>query len=110
MKYTSGSVKKGRRTYFFVKDETGAMEKNCTKYLKHKIMQNRSVNTVARIAKILVFYMNYLSEKGLTIYIISAMKYADQSEHFSNFLMYVKDGAHTGEYRKVSNNTANSYL
>lgn len=56
MKYTSGSVKKGRRTYYYIKNtETGQIESQCTKYLKHKVLQNRAANTVIRIAGILPF-------------------------------------------------------
>jgi len=111
MKYIQGSVKKGRRTYLYLKDsQSGEIEKSCTKYLKHKIMQNRSINTVKRIAKILVYYMNFLSDKDLTLKDVALMKYAEQSEHFYGFLMYVKSGAHIGRYREITNNTANSYL
>lgn len=39
MRYIQGSVKKGRKTYFFIKDSvTGQMDKQCTRYLKHKVM------------------------------------------------------------------------
>lgn len=65
MRYISGHVKKGRKTYYYVKDtQTGSFEKSCTKYLKHKILQNRSLNTVNRIAYTLSYYMNFLSEQG----------------------------------------------
>lgn len=111
MRYISGHVKKGRKTYYYVKDtQTGAFEKSCTKYLKHKILQNRSLNTVNRIAYTLPYYMNFLSERELTMMDVANMKFTDQSEHFYDFLMYVKNGVHTGTYREVKNNTANSYL
>ena len=68
MKYTSGSVKKGRRTYYYIKNtETGQIESQCTKYLKHKVMQNRAANTVIRIAGILPFYMDFLADRDLTL-------------------------------------------
>jgi len=38
------------------------------------------------------------------------LKFSEQSEHFSDFLMEVKQGAHTGSMKEVKNNTANSYL
>ena len=111
MRYISGHVKKGRKTYYYVKDtQTGSFEKSCTKYLKHKILQNRSLNTVNRIAYTLSYYMNFLSERELTMMDVANMKFTDQSEHFYDFLMYVKNGVHTGTYREVKNNTANSYL
>ena len=111
VRYISGSVKKGRKTYFFVKDTlTGKMEVSCTKYLKHKVMQNRSYNTVLRISRILPFYMDFMSEREMTLKSVSALRFAEQSEHFYEFLMYIKTGAHTGSYREVKNNTANSYL
>ncbi len=111
MRYTSGSVKKGRKTYFYVKDTvTGQLDKSCTKYLKHKTMQNRAENTLLRISRILPYYMDFLYERNLTLKDVATMKFADQSEHFHDFLMYVKGGVHTGSYQEITNNTANSYL
>lgn len=111
MRYISGKAKKGRKTYYYVKDSvTGEFEKSCTKYLKHKVMQNRSDNTIKRICRILPYYMNFLEERKLSFQDVCALTFADQSEHFFEFLMYIKDGAHTGTYKEVKNNTANSYL
>lgn len=110
-KYISGSAKRGTTTYYFVKDAvTGKLDTDCTRYLKHKVRQNRANNTIKRIAYILPFYMNYLSDKGLTLRAVSDLKFSEQSEHFSDFLMAVKKGAHTGSMKEVKNNTANSYL
>ena len=64
MRYISGSAKKGRKTYYFVKDTvTGQIDSQCTRYLKHKVMQNRSSNTVDRIARILPYYMDFLADR-----------------------------------------------
>ena len=83
-KYISGSAKKGTTTYYFVKDAvTGKLDTDCTRYLKHKVRQNRANNTIKRIAYILPFYMNYLSDKGLTLRAVSDLKFSEQSEHFS---------------------------
>ena len=104
-------AKKGRKTYFYVKDsETGQIEPQCTRYLKHKVMQNRAHNTILRIARILPYYMDFLYDRDLTLSSVASMKFAEQSEHFYDFLMYVKSGSHTGSYKEVKNNTANSYL
>ena len=95
----------------FVKDAvTGKSDTDCTRYLKHKVRQNRANNTIKRIAYILPFYMNFLSDKGLSLRAVSDLKFSEQSEHFSDFLMEVKKGAHTGSMKEVKNNTANSYL
>lgn len=86
-----GICKKGTTTYYFVKDAvTGKLDTDCTRYLKHKVRQNRANNTIKRIAYILPFYMNYLSDKGLTLRAVSDLKFSEQSEHFSDFLMEVK--------------------
>ena len=62
-KYISGSAKKGTITYYFVKDAvTGKLDTDCTRYLKHKVRQNRANNTIKRIAYILPFYMNFLCD------------------------------------------------
>lgn len=111
MRYISGSARRGKKTYYYIKDTvTGQMDKQCTRYLKHKTLQNRSDNTVLHIARILPYYMNFLSDHALTLKAVAEMKFADQSEHFYDFLMYIKCGMHTGTYKEVKNNTANSYL
>ena len=92
MRYTSGSVKKGKRTYYYIKNtETGQIEPQCTKYLKHKVMQNRAANTVIRIAGILPFYMDFLADRDLTLSSVAAMKFADQSEHLFNFSLPLRN-------------------
>lgn len=46
-KYISGFAKKGTTTYYFVKDAvTGKLDTDCTRYLKHKVRQNRANNTI----------------------------------------------------------------
>lgn len=111
MRYISGKAKRGTSCYCYVKDtETGTFEPNCTKYLKHKARQNRSVNTVIRISRGLSYYMNFLNEKELTVKEVATMHFSSQTDHFSDFLTYVKDGRHTGTLKPVKNNTANSYL
>ena len=54
--------------------------------------------------------MEYLDECNLTLSSVASLKFADQSEHFYGFLMYVKHGRHTGTFKEVKNNTAYSYL
>ena len=111
MRYISGTAKKGRRTFYFIKDSvTGEINRPCTKYLKHKVMQNRAHNTVLGIAKALPYYMDFIYERNITVSDVAGMDYARQSEHFHDFLMYVKSGAHSGSYVEVKNNTANAYL
>ncbi len=111
MKYIFGKAKKGNTTYFFVKDAVAdKIEPYCTRYLKHKTMQNRSVNTVRRIALCLSYYMNFLDSRQATFKSVASSKYAEQATHFSDYLQYIKGGCHTEALRPVSNNTANCYL
>lgn len=101
-----------RRTYYIIRDmDTFEITLLPSKYLKHKIISNKSPNTVRRYAFSISYYMNYLDEIGLKITDIFDLKYMEQHDHFTKFLYWLKDGKHV-EYTITvpSNNTCNIYL
>jgi len=81
-----------------------------TKYLKHKILENRSPNTGRRIAYGLCYYMAYLQETGNKATEVLMMSYFDQNAHFTGFLNWIVEGRHNDRTALPNNNTANQYL
>ena len=71
-----------------------------------------SPNTIQRSAFALSYYLNFLDEKQLCLDDIYQMKYIEQHEHFTDFLIWLKAGMHSREdYLKLPNNeTCNAYL
>lgn len=71
-----------------------------------------SPNTIRRSAFALSYYLNYMDENQLHLDDIYQMKYAEQHEHFTEFLIWLKAGEHSREeYSKLPNNeTCNAYL
>lgn len=97
---------------WFVVFETDSMLvlKEPTKYLKHKIRQNCSPNTVKRIAYAITYYYRFLNERGYGVERVLQMKYSEQHEHFVDFLYWVKLGNHSDRDKLPNNATCNSYL
>lgn len=83
-----------------------------SKYLMHKKRSKISPNTIRRSAFALSYYLNFLDEKQLCLDGIYQMKYIEQHEHFTDFLIWLKAGMHSREdYLKLPNNeTCNAYL
>lgn len=103
-------ISMGRKVFWIINDDTLLMEKQSSRYLKHKLNQHRSPNTVRSIAMALSYYLAYLDENGLTVEEIFAMQYSAQFEHFAEFLRWVKMGLHSEKRHIPNNNTCNSYL
>lgn len=105
-----------------IKDETGKpwfvifesdsmmVLKEPSKYLKHKVRQNCSPNTVKRIAYAITYYYCFLNERGYSVEQVLQMKYSEQHEHFVDFLYWVKSGNHSDRDKLPNNATCNSYL
>lgn len=81
-----------------------------SKYLKHKMMEHCSPNTIRRIAYSLCYYIEFLQERDLTMEQVLLLKYAEQYEHFVNFLLWLQAGKHSERKELPRNNTCNSYL
>ncbi len=96
--------------YYICERENFSIFAEPSKYLKHKLKEHCSPNTIRRIAYALTHYLTYLDVTGLNVKAVLAMKYAEQHEHFVNFLLWVKDGNHNKTKQMPTNNTANSYL
>ena len=100
----------GRKVFWITNDDTLMIEKAPSKYLKHKINQHRSPNTVRSMALAISYYMSFLDENELTLEDVFAMSYEDQFEHFADYLRWLKMGKHTEKKHIPKNNTCNSYL
>lgn len=110
-KYYVDSVKDIDKIYYFIRStDDFSIIKEPSKYLKHKINQRRSPNTVRRIAYGISYYLNFMEQKKLKSQDVLEMKYMEQHEHFTEFLSWLKAGNHCSRDKKANNNTCNSYL
>lgn len=111
--YTVENLTDNGIKYFFIQEcETLEMVLLPTKYLKHKTVMNCSPNTVKRSAFAICYYFEYLAEMKLKISQIYDMSYSKQSEHFVEFMHWVKMGRHRNESgrKNPKNGTCNAYL
>ena len=111
--YTVENLTDNGIKYFFIQEcKTLEMVLLPTKYLKHKTVMNCSPNTVKRSAFAICYYFEYLAEMKLKISQIYDMSYSKQSEHFVEFMHWVKMGRHRNESgrKNPKNGTCNAYL
>ena len=103
---------KQEKFYFIRENESGDIVYLPSKYLMHKKRSKISPNTIQRSAFALSYYLTFLDEKQLCLDDIYQMKYIEQHEHFTDFLIWLKAGMHSREdYLKLPNNeTCNAYL
>lgn len=110
-KYYADNLKDGKKIYFLIRSvEDDAILPLQTKYLKHKMNERCSRNTVKRIAYALSYYMNFLAENDLSLEMVIDMSFATQQKHFIDYLYWLKAGNHCDRKKSPSNNTCNSYL
>lgn len=116
MSYKVEMIKEGTEKYFFIRDlDTMGIEELPSKYLMHKIKCRRSPNTVKRSAFAICYYMEYMAEKEMELTEVYQLDYEKQTEHFVNFLYWLRAGNHTeqmtGKLKKCPNQgTCNAYL
>lgn len=72
-----------------------SIEELPSKYLMHKIKCKRSPNTVKRTAFSICYYMKYMAEKEMELTEVYQLDYEKQTEHFVEFLYWLKAGNHT---------------
>lgn len=114
-RYAVERISEGAVTYFFIRDrESMEIVLLPSKYLKHKIKANRSPNTVRRAAFAICYYLEYLREIPMEITQVYELNYEKQSEHFVDFLHWLKAGNHRSDKEKnlktIHNGTCNAYL
>ena len=116
MSYKVETIKDGTEKYFYIRDlDTMAIEELPSKYLMHKIKCRRSPNTVKRSAFAICYYMGYMEEKEMELTEVYQLGYEKQTEHFVDFLYWLRAGNHTkqsdGKTKKCPNQgTCNAYL
>lgn len=96
--------------YFLRSSDDMSIIREPSKYLKHKMMEHCSPNTVRRIAYSICYYIEFLQERGITMEQVLLLKYAEQHEHFIDFLFWLQAGNHSEKKELPRNNTCNSYL
>lgn len=102
---------RGKKNYLIQKKEDMSFLYLPSKYLKHLSMVRESPNTVKRTAFSITYYLRYLTVKSLKLKDVFAMSYGTQTEHFKEFLLWIKYGMHMDNKAVVvKNNTCNSYL
>lgn len=112
-RYAVGTIAEGATKYFYIRDdETMDVVLLPSKYLKHKTRSNRSPNTVKRAAFAICYYLEYLKEIPMEIEQVYQLDYEKQTEHFVDFLHWLKGGNHKRDnnLKSINNGTCNAYL
>lgn len=82
-----------------------------TQFLTYKKRVRRSPNTVHRLAVSILYYLRYLDEKEMEVTDVYNLAYSEQTEHFVQFLYWLRNGNHTEQKNKGrKNGTCNAYL
>ena len=110
-RYVPETIKYRDKIYYVIRDTKDySAVTTASKYLVHQIKINKSPNTVRQSAFAVSYYCNFLDSNNLTVSDIVRMPYAEQYEHFCEFLQWLKNGMHKKGARKTENNTCNLYL
>ena len=110
-KYYADSLKDKKKTYFLIRSvDDDAILPLPTKYLKHKMNERCSRNTLKKLAHGLSYYINFLEEQKLSIEKVLDLSFSSQQKHFMDYLYWVKAGNHCERKKSPSNNTCNCYL
>ncbi len=95
-RYELEKEREGSTVYFFIRDvETLDIVLLPTKYLMHKIRSKCSPNTVRRSALAILYYLEYIHGKKKELTDVYQMPYVEQTNHFVEFLYWLKAGKHT---------------
>lgn len=99
--------------YYFIREQqSGDIVLLPSQYLMHKMRSHKSPNTIKRSAFAISYYLNYINGLQIMMEDVWNMKYQEQQEHFIDFLIWIKAGAHSKEdyTKEPSNETCNAYL
>lgn len=110
MYFVEKQVHMGKVIYWISNEDTFLIHPDASMFLKHKMNERCSENTIRGIAFAVAYYLTFLEEEKLTIEEMFALSYAEQFEHFACFLDYLKRGDHTKSGKCPKNNTCNTYL
>lgn len=116
MPYKVEMIKETAEKYFYIRNpESMEIAELPTRYLMHKIRCRRSPNTVKRSAFAICYYLGYMEEKEMGVTDVYRLSYEEQTEHFVNFLYWLKSGSHISHEQKKenkypNNGTCNAYL
>ena len=102
-RYELEKEREGSTVYFFIRDvETLDIVLLPTKYLMHKIRSKCSPNTVRRSALAILYYLEYIHGKKKELTDVYQMPYVEQTNHFVEFLYWLKAGKHTRDKNQIS--------
>ena len=99
--------------YYFIREqESQDIVLLPSKYLMHKKRSKLSPNTIRRSAGAISYYLNYIDETGIQLDDVWEMPYDKQQEHFTDYLIWLQAGLHSGDSykKKPYNETCNAYL
>ena len=100
-----------RKNYIIQRKDDMSFVHLPSKYLKHLSIVRESPNTVKRIAFSITYYLTYMAEKEIRLKEVYALTYGQQTEHFKDFLLWLKYGKYMdGKKEVVKNSTCNAYL
>lgn len=111
--YFVEQIREDRKVYYFIRcGEDMSIVPGPTKYLVHKLREHCSPNTIKRIAYSISYYLTFLDTLKMNLDMVLNLPYDKQTEHFIDFLWWLKYGKHTMKLRaKLPNNyTCNTYL
>ena len=88
--------------YYFIREqESQDIVLLPSKYLMHKKRSKLSPNTIRRSAGAISYYLNYIDETGIQLDDVWEMPYNKQQEHFTDYLIWLQAGLHSGDsYKK----------
>ena len=84
--------------YYFIREqESQDIVLLPSKYLMHKKRSKLSPNTIRRSAGAISYYLNYIDETGIQLDDVWEMPYNKQQEHFTDYLIWLQAGLHSGD-------------
>ena len=111
--YSVEEIKDVSTRYFYIRNiETLQISELPSRFLAHMTKSRRSPNTVRRTAFSILYYLEFLIEKEMELTDVYGYSYEKQTEHFVDFLYWLKKGNHWEQKQNKypNNGTCNAYL